>query len=148
MNNLLLFVHLIGAIVWLGGMSFVLLALRPAALRVLEPPLRARLLLHVVQRFFLLVWVSIALLLGSGAWALVQVGMAHAPAPWHAMLGIGLVMIAVFAHLYFAPYRRARQAAREAQWPAVGAELQRIHRLVQLNFVLGWLAVAWVVLGR
>lgn len=148
MNNLLLFVHLIGAIVWLGGMTLVLFALRPAAMRVLEPPLRPRLLLQVLQGFFPLVWLSIALLLGSGAWALVQVGMAHAPAAWHAMLGIGLLMIAVFAHLYFAPYRRARAAARDAQWQAVGAELQRIHRLVQLNFVLGWVAVALVVLWR
>ncbi len=148
MNNLLLFVHLIGAIVWLGGMSFVLFALRPAAMRVLQPPLRAQLLLQVLQGFFGLVWASIALLLGSGAWVLAQVGMAHAPPAWHAMLGIGLLMIAVFAHIHFAPYRRARHAARDGQWQAVGAELQRIHRLVQLNFALGWLAVALVVLWR
>ena len=145
-NKLLLFIHLIGAIVWMGGMSLVLLALRPAALRVLEPPLRQQLMLQVLRGFFPLVWLSIALLLGSGAWALAGVGMAAAPPGWHAMLGIGLLMTAVFAHLYFAPYRRACRAAREARWPEAGAALQRIHRLVQLNFALGWLAIALVVL--
>ena len=146
MNKLLLFIHLIGAIVWMGGMTLVLLALRPAALRVLQPPLRQQLLLQVLRGFFPLVWLSIALLLGSGAWALASVGMAAAAPGWHAMLGIGLVMTAVFAHIYFAPYRRACRAAREARWPEVGAALQRIHRLVQLNFVLGWLAIALVLL--
>ncbi len=148
MNNLLLFVHLIGAVIWLGGMSFVLLALRPAVLQVLPPPLRAQLLLQVLRRFFVLVWASIAMLLGSGAWMLGRVGMAHAPAAWHAMLGIGLLMTAVFGLIHFLHYRRACQAAKTAQWQAVGAALQRIHRLVQVNFLLGWLAVALILLWR
>lgn len=148
MNNLLLFVHLIGAIVWMGGMSVILFALRPAALSLLQPPLRQQLLLQVLQRFFPLVWLSIALLLGSGAWALARVGMAAAPPAWHAMLGIGLLMTAVFGHIYFAPFRRARRAAQAAQWPAAAAALQQIQRLVQLNFALGWLAIAVVVLWR
>ncbi len=148
MNNLLLFIHLAGAIVWMGGMALVLLALRPAAMRVLQPPLRAQLLLQVLAGFFPLVWLSIAALLGSGVWALARVGMAHAPPAWHAMLGIGLLMMAVFAHIFFAPYRRARHAAQGAQWGVVAAQLQRIHRLVQLNFGLGWLAIALVVLWR
>ena len=145
-NKLLLFIHLMGAIVWMGGMSLVLLALRPAALRVLQPPLRQQLLLQVLRGFFPLVWLSIALLLGTGTWAMASVGMAAAPPGWHAMQGIGLLMTVVFAYIYVGPYRRARLAAQGAQWPAVGAELQRIHRLVQLNFALGWLAIALVLL--
>ena len=146
MNKLLLFIHLIGAIVWMGGMSLVLLALRPAALRVLEPPLRQQLMLQVLRGFFPLVWLSIALLLGSGAAALGAAG-ATAPVGWVAMGAIGVVMIAVFAVIAFGPMARARRAARDADWAVVGAALQRVHRLVQLNFALGWLAVAWVVLG-
>ena len=148
MNNLLLFIHLAGAIVWMGGMALVLFGLRPAAMRVLQPPLRAQLLLQVLAGFFPLVWLSIVALLGSGVWALARVGMAQAPPAWHAMLGIGLLMMAVFAHIYFAPYRRARRAAHGAQWGVVAAQLQQIHRLVQLNFGLGWLAIALVVLWR
>ena len=89
---------------------------------------------------------SIALLLGSGAAALGAAG-ATAPVGWVAMGAIGVVMIAVFAVIAFGPMARARRAARDADWAVVGAALQRVHRLVQLNFALGWLAVAWVVLA-
>ncbi len=146
MTRWLLLAHLTGAIVWLGGMSAMLGAVRPAALAELEPPWRPRLLLAVLSRFFPLVWLSIALLLGSGGAALGAAGAA-APTGWVAMGAIGMVMIAVFAFIQFGPLARARRAARDADWAAVGAALQRVHRLVQLNFVLGWLAVAWVVLG-
>ena len=79
---------------------------------------------------------------------MLQVGFAQAPVGWHAMLGIGLVMMAVFAHIYFAPYRRARQAASQQDWPALGRALEQIHPLVVLNFSLGWIAIAVVMLWR
>ena len=147
MGPWLLLAHLIGAVVWLGGMTFMLATLRPAAFAELEPPSRPRLLLAVLARFFPLVWGSIGLLVVSGMVGLVVAGAA-APRGWHAMAGIGVLMVLVFAYIQFMPYRLARAAARQADWPAVGRALQRLHPLVQLNCVLGWLAVALVVLWR
>lgn len=145
MNELVKFLHLSGAMVWLGGMTFVLLALRPAAAAVLQPPQRLPLLALALARFFTLVWLSIALLLGSGLYRLVQTGMAAAPAGWHLMLGLGLLMTAIFAHIYFAPFRRLRAAVQNSDWPAGGRAANQIAKLVQLNFALGWLAVAAVL---
>ena len=145
MNELLKLLHLTGAIAWLGGMTFVLLALRPAATAVLPPPQRLPLLALALARFFALVWVSIALLLGSGLIRLAQVGMAGAPLGWHLMLGLGLLMTAIFGHIYFAPFRRLRAAVAAADWPAGGAAAGQTARLVQVNFALGWLAVAAVL---
>lgn len=144
MNELVKFLHLIGAVAWLGGMAFVLLALRPA-LTLLPPPQRLPLLAQALGRFFVLVWLSIALLLASGLVRLAQVGMAAAPTGWHLMLGIGLLMMAIFGHIYFAPFRRLRAAVDRADWPAGGAAVGQMTRLVQLNFALGWLAVAGVL---
>ena len=147
MFAIVLLFHLIGAVVWLGGMAFVLFALRPAALAILEPPLRPRLLLGALERFFPLVWGSIALLFASGGALFARAGPS-APPGWHAMMGIGLLMAAIFAHIYFAPYRGARRAAAAQDWPALGRALQRIHPLVQVNFALGWIAVACVLFWR
>lgn len=147
MSEIALLFHLIGAVVWIGGMAFVLFALRPAALAILEPPLRPRLLLAALERFFPLVWGSIALLLASGGALFARAGAA-APAGWHAMLGLGVLMTAIFGHIYFGPFRRARRAASAQDWPAVGQSLQRIHPLVQLNFALGWAAITCVLLWR
>ncbi len=147
MSDIALLLHLIGAIVWLGGMAFVLFALRPAAFATLEPPLRPRMLLAALENFFPLVWGSIVLLLASGALMFARAGAA-APHGWHAMLGVGIVMTAIFGHIHFGPFRHARRAALAEDWPGLGRALQRIHQRVQLNFALGWVAIACVLFWR
>jgi uncharacterized membrane protein len=147
MNNLMNFLHVSAAIVWLGGVSFMLFALRPAAMD-LPPPQRLPLMALVLKQFFRLVWVCIGLLLATGLVMLLSVGMKQAPVGWHLMLGIGLLMFAVFGHLYFGPYRRFRAAAEAADWPLAGQKLGQIAKLAQLNLVLGALAIAAVALWR
>jgi uncharacterized membrane protein len=147
MNNLMNFLHVSAAIVWLGGVSFMLFALRPAAMD-LPPPQRLPLMALVLKRFFRLVWVCIGLLLATGLVMLLSVGMKQAPVGWHLMLGIGLLMFAVFGHLYFGPFRRLRAAVEAADWPLAGQKLGQIAKLAQLNLVLGALAIAAVALWR
>ena len=93
LHHLLLCVHLLGVIVWVGGMSFAHLCLRPAALA-LAPAERLSLWQRVFARFFPIVWVAIAAIVGSGFAMLLEVGFAQAPRSWHAMAAIGLVMAA------------------------------------------------------
>ena len=61
------------------------------------------------------------------------------------MLGIGLLMFAVFGHLYFGPFKRLKRAVARADWPRASVHLANIHMLVVTNFCLGWAAVAAVV---
>ena len=76
--------HLASAIVWMGGMAFVLWALRPS-LDGLAPEVRVTLMGRVLSRFFALVWLCIAVLLASGLWMLLSADMHLAPKGWHAM---------------------------------------------------------------
>ena len=138
--------HLAAAIVWLGGMTFMLGALRPVAAAQLPPPVRLPLMAGVLARFFAMVWAGIAVLLLSGVYMLAAVGMKNAPIGWHLMLGIGLLMFATFGHLYFGPWRHMKAAIAAANWPEAGKRMAQIHPLVIVNFVLGWLTVAVVFL--
>ncbi|MDB5843099.1 MAG: hypothetical protein JWP79_409 [Polaromonas sp.] len=122
----------------------MLLALRPAAAELLAPPQRLPLIAQTLQRFFSLVWATIVLLLLTGLAMLMAVGMKNAPAGWHAMLGIGLVMFALFGHLYFGPFRRLRQAVSAADWPEGGRRAGQIATLATVNLALGVLAIAAV----
>lgn len=136
------FFHLVAAIVWLGGMSFMLLALRPS-LAVLEgPPHRLTLLAAVLRRFFAAVWIAVGVLLLSGAYMYGHADAQAAPLGWHLMSGIGVLMFLVYGHIYFSPWRRLQRALASADWPTAGAQAARIARLVGVNFMLGWLAVA------
>lgn len=148
MGLLAKFLHLSGAIVWLGGMAFMLWALRPVATAQLQPPARLPLLAGVLSRFFSVAWVSVGLLALTGATMLGSVGMKNAPMGWHLMMGIGLLMFAIFGHLYFGPFSRMKKAVAQADWPQAGQQIARIHPLVVVNFALGWLAIAAVLFLR
>lgn len=148
MRQLLLFVHLAAAVFWMGGMGFLLLALRPALHAQLQPPLRLPLIAQVLARFFAMVGISAAVLLASGVWLLLQAGSAGVPPGWHAMAGLGLVMVLIFGHIWFAPYRRLRRAVAASDWPAGGKSMGQITLLARINFAIGWLAIAAVMLWR
>ncbi len=144
MPTLLKFLHLVSAIFWVGGMGFVLFALRPVAHAQLQPPQRLQLMVAALGRFFVIVWVCIATLLGTGFAMLGAVGMKGAPLGWHVMMGLGLLMVLVFGHIYFAGFRRAKQAVAAADWPLAGKKMAQVAALVQLNFALAWLAIVAV----
>jgi uncharacterized membrane protein len=145
MYNLMKFLHLAAAIVWLGGITFMLFALRPAAAEQLAPPQRLPLIAQILQRFFTGVWGTILVLLLTGLPMLLGVGMKKAPAGWHLMLGIGLVMFALFGHLYFGPFRRLKQAVSGSDWLEGGRRVGQIASLSLVNLALGALAIAAVI---
>ncbi|MEJ7930532.1 DUF2269 family protein [Ramlibacter sp. AN1015] len=148
MRNLLLFFHLAGAIFWMGGMGFMLLCLRPAAAATLQPPERLRLLADVLRRFFWVVGFSIVVLLVSGGVLMAAAAGAGMPRGWHAMAALGVVMALLFAHIVAAPYRRLRRAVAESDAPEGARRMGQIALFVRINFVLGWLAIAAVLLWR
>ena len=144
----LVFLHLVSAIVWLGGMVFAHFALRPAAVAVLEPPQRLPLMALALGRFFRLVAAAVIVILATGVALLARVGMAQAPVGWHVMLTLGLVMAAVFAVIFVQLYPALTRAVAAREWPAAAGALNRIRVLVMVNMGLGFAAVAAAVSAR
>jgi len=143
------FLHVIGVVIWVGGMFFAYMTLRPAAAVLLEPPQRLPLWQATLSRFFTWVWIAVGLIVVSSAWMLVALGgMKSVGVYVHIMLAIGVVMMLIFAHVFFAPYRRLTRAVQAKDWPAGGAALAQIRKLVGLNLILGLLTVAVAILGR
>jgi uncharacterized membrane protein len=140
--------HLLGVAVWVGGMFFAYMALRPAAVVVLEPPLRLPLWHQTLRRFFLWVWVAVVLILVSGLHMIAALGGRDAPAYAWIMLVIGIVMMLIFAHVFFAAFRRLERAVAAADWKAGGAALGQIRKLVGLNLILGLITITVATIGR
>jgi len=145
MTALMKFLHLAAAIVWLGGACFMLFSLRPAAAEQLAPAQRLPLIAQVMHRFFVLVWLAVAILLVTGLAMLLGAGMKNAPVGWHLMLGIGLLMFALFGHLYFGPFRRLKLAVAASDWPEGGRRVGQIATLAMVNLTLGMVAIAAVI---
>lgn len=140
--------HVLGVVVWVGGMFFAYMALRPVAASVLEPPQRLTLWAGVFGKFFPWVWVSVALILATGLHLLMVMGGTNAPHHALAMFALGVLMMAIFAHVFFAPYGRLKRAVTAQDWKAGGVALAQIRQLVGLNLGLGLLTIAVVFLGR
>jgi len=142
--------HLLAVVVWVGGMFFAWMILRPVATTLLEPPLRMPLWDRSFRNFFPWVWAAVILLPATGYWMILTVfGGFRALALYiHIMQGIGWIMIAIFLHVYFAPYRRLRAAVAAGDFAAAGKNLATIRRLIGTNLLLGLALTAIASSGR
>lgn len=149
-HSVLLALHALAAVLWVGGMFFAYMVLRPTAASLLQPPERLTLWSQIFGRFFPWVWASVVLLPVTGYWMIFGVfgGMAAAPIYVHIMNGLGIVMILIYLHVFFAPYRRLRRAVTTQDWQRGGVSLNQIRMLVGTNTLIGLLVIAIASGGR
>lgn len=142
--------HVLAAVIWVGGMFFAYMCVRPVAAHLLEPPLRLPLWSGVFARFFPWVWAAIAVILATGLWMIFANfgGFAHVGLHVHLMFGLGLIMMGIFMHVFFAPYARLRRAVAAQDWPAGGKALGQIRQLVGINTIIGLMVIAIACGGR
>ncbi|HLW75008.1 MAG TPA: CopD family protein [Gammaproteobacteria bacterium] len=140
--------HLFAAIVWVGGMFFAYLAARPV-LAELDTKLRARLWVGIFRRFFPWVWAAIVVLLVSGFYMASSDfdGISHAPLFVQMMMGLGILMMLIFGHVFFAPYKRLKQAVATGDDALAKKSMGMIRMLIALNLSLGLVVVAVAMLG-
>ena len=146
--QILLLLHLLGVIVWVGGMFFAYFCLRPAAVQVLEPPMRLPLWAATFDPFLKFTAIAVAVIILTGLAMFLQVGFRLAPAGWHVMLSLGVVMASVFGYVYGILYPRLRSQCNASTWPAAAATLNAIRRLVAVNLALSLGAIAAAVFSR
>lgn len=145
--------HVLSIVVWVGGMVFAGFFLRPAALQ-LPPPQRVALMHAALQRFFAAVVVAVLVVFVTGGWMIgraaketVQAGLAfNMPLDWTLMATLGLLMMAIFAHIRFALFKRLDKAVTAQDWPAGGAALASIRTWVSVNLVIGVVIIAVTLL--
>jgi len=157
----MLFLHLIGVVLWVGGMFLMHVAVRPVAVAQLPPPQRLPLLAAILGRFFGWVTVAVLVVLGTGVAMIAGIGAAAdsglgafgegmrlAHGSVHLMFAIGLLMSLVFALIRLLPYPRLRAAVAAQDWPGAARRLDLIRRLVAINLALGLLTIAVATVGR
>jgi uncharacterized membrane protein len=143
-------IHVLSVVIWVGGMFFAYMVLRPAAAEKLDPPQRLNLWNNVFSRFFPWVWLAIIGLLITGYWMLFVPfgGMANAPVFVHIMHTFGLIMMAIFMHVFFAPYKRLKRAVDASDWAAGGKALAQIRILVGINLFIGIITILIATAGK
>lgn len=149
MNALAIALHGLAATLWIGGMFFAYLVLRPTV-AVMEPHRRLTIWSGAFRRFFPWVWMSVVVLPITGYWLVFQAfgGFATSPVYVHLMHALGLLMIGLFVYLYYRPYPVFQKAVEDENWPAAGAALNRVRHVVLVNLILGLVLLVIVYAGR
>jgi len=136
--------HVLAALIWVGGMFFAWMILRPAAVKALEGPARLKLWVEVFQRFFVWVWIAVVILPISGV-GLLQMrfnGFETAPRYVQIMMGLYIVMMALFIRIQSLQLPELRKAVEAQAWADGAAVMGRIRRLVGCNLIVGLVLVA------
>ncbi len=143
MMTIAISLHVLSAVIWVGGMFFAWMALRPVAANLLEPALRLPLWRDVFGKFFPWVWVSILSLLGSGYFMAFSLfgSVDNFPLFVVIMQHLGILMMLLFMHIFFAPYRRLKQAIKAGDLPTASKKLGQIRMIIGINLILGLIVV-------
>jgi uncharacterized membrane protein len=143
-------IHILSAIIWVGGMFFAHFMLRPSSNEILEPPLRLALWVAVFKRFFFWVWIASITIILSGYWMIFGIfgGMANTGTSIHIMSLMGLIMFAIYSFIFFKPYQALKLAVEEKNYPLGGQQMNKIRLLVTTNLVLGLLTVVIASAGK
>ena len=149
MNLLAQGLHAIAATLWIGGIFFALVALRPAAQELLQPDERLRLWRETYRNFFRLVWVLISILIATGYYQLFFRfgGFANSQPYLHLMHTIGLIMVVAFCYLYFGLYGRLCRLIDADDISAAADTLKTMRPVMATNLFLGIAITAVGVCG-
>ena len=141
--------HILAAVIWVGGMFFAYLCLRPAAQAVLEPEQRLTLWVNTFDRFFIWVFIAIVVILTSGYWMIFNEhgGFKGIGTSINIMQVLGIIMMLIFAHVYFAPFKRLKRFVAARDFPQAGKNLQQIRLLVAINLTIGLITVIVAAAG-
>jgi uncharacterized membrane protein len=143
MMNIAVMLHVMAVVIWVGGMFFAYMALRPVAASQLEPPVRLKLWVGVFGKFFPWVWAAIVTILVTGFLIIdLYGGFKGLPMYINIMMLTGIIMMLIFCHVFFGPYRRLKLAVVAEDWPAGGSKLAQIRMLVGINTIIGLLTIA------
>lgn len=148
MHALMITLHMLAAVIWVGGLFFAFIALRPAAGK-LSLAERLPLWSGALGRFFLWVWLAIAVLLITGYGMLFAYydGFSGAPVFVNIMQGLAWIMFLMFGHIFFAPWRRLRAALAAGTLDEAARYLNQLRLLVGLSLVLGLIVVIVAACG-
>ena len=138
MNAIAIALHVVAAVVWIGGMFFAYVVLRPSS-TILEPSQRLVLWAGVFKRFFPWVWMSVVILILTGYWLIASwyKGLGNSPGFVHIMHLLGWIMTALFVYLYYGVYPGFKKAVSAENWHDAGETLARLRQIILINLVLG-----------
>jgi uncharacterized membrane protein len=143
-TTLIIFLHVISAVVWVGGMIAMRYASHPSFMEIESPQKRLERISHALKRLFYIVLPFVIILLVTAIFMIKAYGLSHTDfkALTYAKEGIWTIM---FLNLLAMMFRRNKADKLLSEGDFVGAknQLELIGKfMVPLNIILGVSAIA------
>jgi len=135
-NLLVRWLHVLAAIVWIGGMLFIALVLVPVTRRLPDPALRARLVQEAGRRFRTVAWIALGLLFATGLANLWLRPYLLAAPRFHWKLGLVVLALVLSAVHDFVLGPRAGRPGAHPSARVRASWLARVNTIVVLAVVL------------
>jgi uncharacterized membrane protein len=134
--------HVVAFVILVGGWFRAYVAMRSASADY-DALSSLQLQRRLMKTFFPWVWISLLVLLVTGYVNLFTAfgGFAAAPLYVNLMQAIGWVMIALFAWLFFGPWREFNYEMDAENWPTATDNVKRIQKIIFMDMWLGFIVV-------
>ncbi len=142
----IVFLHIVSAIVWIGGMIAIRVSVHPVLQSLEDPKIRLQETLQIVGRLFHLVMPFIVILIATGVAMQEGFGLAESGLGTEVLIkeGIWAVMTLNFTYMYF-KRKKAVRLFEEGNLSAAKTQISRLpNLLLPINIALG---LAEVFLG-
>ncbi|MGB0989473.1 hypothetical protein CRV03_09305 [Arcobacter sp. F155] len=142
-SSLIVFLHVLSAVVWLGGMIVMRFAVHYSMQKVDEPKIKLGRTLESLKRFFSMVIPSIIILLATAIIMIIALGFKGTElySTVIAKEAIWIIMTVVFTIIYV-KRNQAQKAFDKGEFPLAKQKLEPIASfLIPLNIVLGLIAI-------
>jgi len=142
-SSIIVFLHVISAVIWVGGMIAIRLAVHYSIQEIEDPKIKLGRTLENLRRFFNMVIPAIIILLLTAIIMIVALGFKGTPLYSFVIAkeAIWTIMTIVFI-IIFIKRVRAQKAFNKGDFPLAKAKLQPIaNYLIPLNIVLGLIAI-------
>ena len=148
MMAIALVLHVLAATVWVGGMFFAYVCLRPV-LGGREPIDRLQIWARTFGKFFPWVTMAIGVLFLTGFYMLFKMGGFGSVGNYvYIMLGLAVLMTGIFKFVYLAPFKHLKAGVESGELKVAAFALGTIRKLVAVNLVLGFITIAVATAGK
>ncbi len=142
-SAVIVFLHIIGAVIWVGGMIAIRVAVHPALQAIDENKTKLGTTLKIVGRLFNLVLPFVIIIILTAILMAVGLGFKHSPLYWlvHVKEGIWTVMAINYTYMYI---KRAKAQRLFDSGDLKGAKAQVANfanLLLPINIILGVIAI-------
>ena len=66
----------------------------------------------------------------------------------HLMMSMGIIMVLIFMHIFFAPTRKLKRPVTEQNWEGAAKSLGQIRLLIAINLIIGLSIIVIATAGR